>query len=83
MEILPLNELVLKRLKRYRLEKKFQKQLNLLRGNVYHPSLNVELLEPKKLSLYSFKIDRKFRGIFIFWEKGKKIEILNVTVHYH
>ncbi len=83
MEILPSNSLVLKKLKKYGLQKKFDKQTRLLEGNIYHPSLNVELLEPKKMGLYSFRIDRKYRAIFIFRNKNSVIEVLNVTVHYN
>lgn len=57
--------------------------MKLLENNVYHPSLNVELLEPKKMGIYSFRIDRKYRAIFIFREKNEVIEVINVTVHYN
>lgn len=79
---MPASELVLKKLKRYRLVDKFEKQLAFLKKDLYHPGLNCELLEPKKMGLYSFRLDRKFRALFIFREKGKIIEILNITVHY-
>lgn len=83
MEVLPSNNLVLKKLKKYCLQKKFDKQAKLLESNIYHPSLNVELLEPKKMGLYSFRIDRKYRAIFIFRNMNSVIEVLNVTVHYN
>ena len=81
MEILPLHREVVAYLKRYRLEKKFIKQAKLLEENIFHPSLNVELLEPRHLRLYSFRVDRKYRTIFIFRESGK-IEIIDVNNHY-
>ena len=83
MEILSSNELVLRKLKKYCLVKKYEKQIKLLENNIYHPSLKVELLEPKKLGIYSFRIDRKFRALFIFQKRGGAIEVLNVTVHYN
>ncbi|HAI22691.1 TPA: hypothetical protein DCP77_01585 [Candidatus Collierbacteria bacterium] len=83
MEILPSNEAVLRKLKKYGLAKKYEKQTKLLENNLYHPSLKVELLEPKKLGIYSFRIDRKFRALFIFQKKGEVIEVLNVTVHHN
>ena len=83
MEILPSNEVVLGKLKKYGLAKKYEKQTKLLENNLYHPSLKVELLEPKKLGIYSFRIDRKFRALFIFQKKGEVIEVLNVTVHHN
>lgn len=82
MEILPSKILVLKKLKKHGLARKYEKQIKLLRDNIYHPSLNVELLEPKKMGLYSFRIDKKYRAIFIFRSKNSVIEVLNVTVHY-
>lgn len=81
--VFPPNEAVLKKLKKYGLVGKYIKQVRLLEGNVYHPSLNVELLEPKKMGIYSFRIDRKYRAIFIFREKNEVIEVINVTVHYN
>ncbi len=82
MKILPASELVLKKVSKYNLSKKFKKQLLLLARDFYHPGLNCELLEPKKMGLYSFRLDRKFRAIFIFREKEKLIEVLNITIHY-
>lgn len=81
--VLPSNKLVLKKLKKYGLTRKYAKQIKLLESNIYHPSLNVELLEPKKMGIYSFRIDRKYRGIFIFRKKNEVLEVLNVTVHYN
>jgi len=83
VEVLLSSELVLRKLKKYSLVKKYEKQIKLLESNLYHPSLKVELLEPKKLGIYSFRIDRKFRALFIFQKKGEVIEVLNVTVHYN
>jgi len=83
VEILSSSELVLRKLKKYSLVKKYGKQIKLLGNNIYHPSLKVELLEPKKLGIYSFRIDRKFRALFIFQRRGEVIEVLNVTVHYN
>ncbi|MEK7527464.1 MAG: type II toxin-antitoxin system RelE/ParE family toxin [Patescibacteria group bacterium] len=69
-----------KYLKDRRLEKKFIKQLNFLLENPFHPSLNLELLEPKEKGLYSFRLDRQYRVIFIF-TKGD-IEVITITNHY-
>ena len=83
MKILPLSKLIEKKIKKYNLQVKFSKQLKLLCLNPKHPSLNVELLEPKEFGIYSFRIDRKFRGLFIFREDKKALEIINITVRYH
>ncbi|OGY25964.1 MAG: hypothetical protein A2Z24_02495 [Candidatus Woykebacteria bacterium RBG_16_44_10] len=72
-------------LKRYLLrqntEKKFAKQLALFLQNPRHPSLHTELLKPKEKKVYSFRIDRKYRAIFIYLGKGE-IEIIDINPHY-
>ena len=80
--ILRLNNELLKKLKKYSLQKKFEKQLALFSKNQRHPSLHLELLEPKKHGIYSFRIDRKFRALLIFRTEISSIEILNITLHY-
>jgi len=82
-KILPLNSKVNKLLQKHSLENKFNKQIKLLAENPNHPSLRLELLEPKKYGVYSFRIDRKFRALFIFRLDKKAIEVLTITVHYH
>lgn len=82
MEILPLNPKIGKVIKKHSLEVKFNKQAKLLNNNPKHPSLNLELLEPKQHGIYSFRIDRKFRAIFVFRPDLKAIEIIAITVHY-
>ena len=80
--ILPLSPRLAARLKTYGLEKKFQKQCTLLSKNPKHPSLHLELLEPKQHGIYSFRIDRKYRGLFFFRQDKIAIEIIAVTIHY-
>jgi len=46
-----------------------------------HPSLNTELLEPKHRLIYSFRIDKKYRALFICLP-GDKVEVVSVTKHY-
>ncbi|OGG57643.1 hypothetical protein A2765_05890 [Candidatus Kaiserbacteria bacterium RIFCSPHIGHO2_01_FULL_56_24] len=69
-------------LKRRNLLRKYEKQKKLFEENIFHPSLNFELLEPKHLQIYSFRIDRKYRAIFIFMEPDV-VEIVDVNNHYH
>jgi len=83
LSILPLNEKVLKKLQKHTLEEKFDKQVKLILDNPRHPSLNVELLEPKQYGVYSFRINKKFRALFIFRTDVLAIEVLNITLHYH
>lgn len=82
MEILALSKKVKEKIKKHNLQKKFNKQIELLKADPKHPSLNVELLEPKEYGIYSFRIDQKYRGLFIFRQDKQQIEIIAVTVHY-
>ncbi len=63
------------------LSKKWNKSKKLFENNPSHPSLNTELLEPKHRLIYSFRIDKKYRAIFICLPEDK-VEILAVTKHY-
>lgn len=81
MRILPVHIEILEYVQKRGLAKKLAKQIKLLERNVRHPSLNVELLEPKRLKIYSFRVDKKYRAIFIFRE-ALVIEILEITDHY-
>lgn len=81
MEILPIHSEVADYLKKHNLEKKFAKQIKFLKTSIRHHSLSVELLEPKHLKIFSFRIDRKYRAIFIFRIRDT-IEILDVNDHY-
>lgn len=82
IEILPLDKKLMAKIKAFGLENKFKKQIGLISQNPQHPSLNTELLEPKEYGIYSFRIDRKYRSLFIFREDKKVIEVLNITSHY-
>ena len=66
MKILPLHPEIKKYLKKRNLEKKFEKQKHLFEKNPFHSSLKTKLLEPKKMRIWSFKLDKKYRVIFIF-----------------
>ena len=81
MNILPVHKDILEYLKKHNLEKKFLKQLNLFLFDISYPSLEVELLEPKHLKFWSFRVDKKYRAIFIFRESNV-IEVLDVNNHY-
>lgn len=81
MRILPLHPEIRKYPKARNLEKKFKKQITLFKENPFHPSLNTELLEPRKMKIWSFRIDRKYRALFIFHEKDL-IEIVDANDHY-
>ncbi|MBF0099626.1 MAG: hypothetical protein HQK77_01830 [Desulfobacterales bacterium] len=80
MNIKPLKDTIKKYLKKHHIEKKFEKAQELFEQDINHPSLNVELLEPKHLKVYSFRIDIKYRAIFIVADN--EVEVITITNHY-
>ncbi|KKT90636.1 MAG: hypothetical protein UW91_C0052G0007 [Parcubacteria group bacterium GW2011_GWF2_45_11] len=81
MTILPLNPRLVEFLKKRKLKEKFDKQKLLFEQNISHPSLETELLEPKQFRFWSFRIDQKYRAIFIFMQKDT-VEIIDINNHY-
>jgi len=81
MIILELSDDQREYLKNHRLVKKYEKAKLLFEENPFHPSLNMELLEPKHRLLYSFRLDRKYRVIFAYLE-NETIEVIAITNHY-
>jgi len=81
MNVLPLHPEIVAYVKRRQLAKKLERRISAFEKNPFHPSLHTELLEPKRMRMWSFRIDRLYRAIFIFREKDT-IEILDVNNHY-
>ncbi len=81
MTVLPLHGDISKYLAERNLEKKFAKQIGFFEKIPFHPGLKTELLEPKHLKIWSFRVDRKYRAIFIFRERDV-VEIIDVNDHY-
>ena len=81
MRIKPLRSDLQKYLNTRNLTKKFKKHLKLFKENPKHPSLNTERLEPKSLRIYSFRINRKYRAIFIL-AGSNEAEIVDINDHY-
>ena len=81
MKIKPLRDDLEKYLKKHILAKKYKKAKKLFEQDPLYPSLNTELLEPKDRLIYSFRLDRKYRAIFIYVDDGT-IEIVAFTNHY-
>lgn len=81
MVISPLRPKLKKYLVRHYLVNKYKKQVALFIANPHYPSLNTELLEPKEFGVYSFRIDRKYRVIFVF-PTTESIEIIDINDHY-
>jgi len=67
-------------LKKHLLQKKWQKAVALFEMNIKHPSLETELLEPKEEMIYSFRIDKKYRALFVI--KNNMAFVFRVTNHY-
>ncbi|MBI4065384.1 hypothetical protein HY409_03375 [Candidatus Gottesmanbacteria bacterium] len=82
VSLVPLSRRIRQKAAKYGVEKKLLKQCLYLSQNPQHPSLNVELLEPKQHGVYSFRIDRKYRALFFFRKDVSAIEIIAVTLHY-
>ena len=81
MKIKPLSDSLKLYLVKHRLEKKFIKQIKFFQQNPSYPSLHTELLEPRSEGVYSFRIDRKYRVLFII--TNSEVEIVDINDHYH
>ncbi len=80
MKLKPLKEEIATYLRQHNIEKKFAKAARLFQDNPFHPSLRVEVLQPPQYRVYSFRIDQKYRALFI--QVGGGAEILAITKHY-
>jgi Txe/YoeB family toxin of Txe-Axe toxin-antitoxin module len=80
MNIKPLRSDLAAYLKKHQLVKKYDKAKILFEQDNSHPSLNVEVLEPKHLKIYSFRLDLKYRALFIVIDG--EAEVVAVTNHY-
>ena len=81
MLVAPIHRDIILYFKKRNLLSKFNKQISILQNDIKHPSLNLEILEPKELRIYSFRVDKKYRAIFIF-TSPQIIEIIEVNNHY-
>jgi len=82
MRILPLHKSLQKYLRKHQLEKIFEKQISIFEENAKHPGLHTELLEPKRLRIYSFRLTNRYRAIFIFRKDKNAVEIIDINDHY-
>lgn len=81
MQIKPLKDDLEEYLIKHGLVRKFDKQKEIFLRNPRHPSLNTEALNIKSPKIYSFRVDRKYRAIFILPEPGI-VEIVDINNHY-
>ena len=79
--ILPLNQDQIKYLKTRDLFGKWTKAKRLLENDLNHPSLNFEKIILKSNTIYSFRLDLKYRGLCYFIDINT-IEIFAFTNHY-
>ena len=80
MQIKRIRDDLIKYLKKHNLEKKYKKAKLLFEKDPFYPSLNTEILEPKDRLIYSFRLDKKYRAIFIYIDDGI-IEIIAFSNH--
>ena len=81
MRLNPIRNDHIRYLKQRGLLNKFEKQINFFKKNPRHPSLHTERLQPLSLRLYSFRIDQKYRAIFIL-KTPNEAEIVDINDHY-
>jgi len=81
MKIAPLHADVTMYLRKHQLLRKWDKASKLFETNIRHPSLNTELMEPRWRGVYSFRIDKKYRAMFLPIS-NEKIEVIGITNHY-
>ncbi|MDP2630388.1 MAG: hypothetical protein Q8P56_03185 [Candidatus Uhrbacteria bacterium] len=81
MTILGITPRLLHYLERRGLKKQFEKKKMLFENNPFHPGLETEILGPRHLRVYSFRISQKYRAIFIYLDDGS-VEIIDINNHY-
>ena len=81
MRVKPLRPDLLRYAQKHGLTAKLTKQIKLFTTNSRHPSLHTEILAPKELRIYSFRIDIRYRAIFIITPEHHA-EIIDINDHY-
>jgi len=81
MKILPISPRPEKYLIERNITKQFKKQKKFFEQNQFHQSLGTEILKPRHLKIYSFRITDKYRAIFIY-TGNNQIEIVDINNHY-
>ncbi len=81
MKIKPIRKDLESFLDKRNLTKKWKKAKRLFEANPRHPSLHVEILEPKSRGISSFRIDLKYRALFFIDAEGM-VEVFKITNHY-
>ncbi|MCK5320738.1 hypothetical protein KAJ61_05120 [Candidatus Parcubacteria bacterium] len=79
-KINPIKPRLKKYLSKHSLCKKWEKAKNFLENDLSYPSLNFEKIILKNTVFYSFRLDKKYRGICVL--NKNNIEIILFTNHY-
>jgi len=80
MKVKPLTKKQKKLVDKLNLQAKYNKAAALFEVDYRHLSLHIELLEPKHLKIYSFRIDIKYRAVFLI--VNGEAEVIAITNHY-
>lgn len=81
MRIIPLRGDLVEYVQKHNLLKQWEKKKYLFEQNPKLLGLNTELLEPKHLKLYSFRLTQKYRVIFVY-AGNREIEVIDINDHY-
>lgn len=81
MKVLPLKPRLEKFLKRRNLLAQYEKQKALFELNPRYPGLHTERLEPSVFNVCSFRINKKFRVLFVYQDRDTA-EVIDVNNHY-
>jgi len=81
MKITPPHADVFEYLHKHQLIRKWEKTSRLFESNIRHPSLNTELMNPGWRGVYSFRLDKKYRAMFLILS-DKRVEVIGITNHY-
>jgi len=80
MEIKIVTPKVRRYITRHGLQSKWKKCEALFMQNPKHPSLHTELLEPREEMIFSFRLDKKYRVLFMI--KNSTAFVFRITNHY-
>lgn len=81
MKVLPLKPRLEMFLKRRNLLAQYEKQKTLFELNPRHPGLHSERLEPAIFNVCGFRINKKFRALFVYHDRNT-VEVIDVNNHY-
>lgn len=72
------NDLVRKKIKKYQLEKQYQKALQYLQSGSFH-TVQLKIRKPKQDQIYQFRINKKFRALA--FKQDKKLYVFEISDH--